>query len=91
MYKSDGTCLCREGSIAKLAEEGVLAACVGWHCNLPTVGREGTKGDAELLLLIKTTGARLAGLGCEAHADHPHEVPEFLMLRIVSDGASSLA
>lgn len=39
--------------------------------------------DAEILLIMKTTAARLAGLDARLRALHPYEVPELVALPVV--------
>jgi periplasmic divalent cation tolerance protein len=82
-------CTCPEGApAARLAEALVgegLAACVN---RLPGVlssfrweGR--VQQEAETLLLIKTTRARLAALAARVRELHPYELPEVVAVPVV--------
>jgi periplasmic divalent cation tolerance protein len=75
-----------------LVEKGV-AACVNILPGVVSVYR--WKGqveqDAELLLVIKTTAARLADLERELRAVHPYEVPELVALPIQAGSEPYLA
>lgn len=69
-------------SLAEGVVEARLAACVNLIPGVVSVYR--WKGrvhrDAELLLVIKTTSAKLKALERWIKARHPYETPEFLVL-----------
>lgn len=74
--------LAQELGTALVAEN--LAACVnrvpGIESTYVWEGRVRT--DAEILLLAKTTRARLAALTMRVHALHPYELPEIVALPV---------
>lgn len=85
-------CTCPDPAVAKrlaetLVAEG-LAACVSQVAGVTSTYRwEGeVRTDPEVLLLIKTTGGRLANLTPRIEALHPYEVPEIIAVAI--DGGS---
>jgi len=67
---------------AQALVEGGLAACVNLVPGLTSIYRwQGAVESAdEVLLLIKTTTARLESVQAALHAAHSYEVPEFLVL-----------
>jgi periplasmic divalent cation tolerance protein len=69
---------------ALLAEE--LAACVNCVPGIRSMYRwEGQiRDDAEVLLVIKTTGARYGALETLVRARHPYELPEIIALPVVA-------
>ncbi len=71
-------------SLAHALVEARLAACVNIVPAMHSVYRwEGrVADDAEQLLLIKTTEARVDELRAALFARHPYEVPEFVVVRI---------
>ena len=85
-------CSCPDKDVADrlsrvLVEDG-LAACVSQVPGLISVYRwEGeVRRDQEVLLLVKTTGERLANLTARIEVLHPYEVPEIVAVRL--DGGS---
>lgn len=66
-----------------LVEEG-LAACVNRIEGVRStyVWKGELKEDAEVLLLIKTTGPRIPELEARLKALHPYELPEWLTLPV---------
>ncbi|HEX8254574.1 MAG TPA: divalent-cation tolerance protein CutA [Thermoanaerobaculia bacterium] len=75
-------------ALARALVEARLAACVNIVPRIESVYRwEGeVQTDAEQLLLIKTTDARVDALREELLKLHPYDVPEFVVLPI---GATS--
>jgi periplasmic divalent cation tolerance protein len=76
-----------EASAAGLARtlvEERLAGCISRVPGVTSTYRwEGrVQEDAELLLVIKTTGERLATLSARIEALHPYEVPEIIAVEI---------
>ena len=69
---------------ALLAEE--LAACVNCLPGIRSLYRwEGQiREDAEVLLVIKTSGARYGALEAVIRARHPYELPEIIALPVVA-------
>ncbi|MDE2512297.1 MAG: divalent-cation tolerance protein CutA [Elusimicrobia bacterium] len=71
-------------SLAEGAVEANLAACVNLVPGVVSIYR--WKGrvhrDAETLLVIKTTAAKLKALERWVKARHPYELPEFLALPV---------
>lgn len=61
-----------------------LAACVNLLPGVRSIYRwEGrVTSDDEVLLVIKTTGARLDALGARLQALHPYDVPELVALPV---------
>jgi periplasmic divalent cation tolerance protein len=77
-----------EASARRLAEALVserLATCVNRVTGIASTyfwdGR--LQDDAEILLIIKTTTARLAELEARLRALHPYELPELLVLPVL--------
>ena len=72
--------------IARSLEEKGVAACVNVVPGVVSFYR--WKGrlerDAELLLVIKTSGERFAELKAALLAEHPYEVPELVALPIAA-------
>ncbi len=70
------------GAVARDLVERRLAACVGIGAGVRSVYRwqGGVEDDAEVPLLIKTTGDRVAALEARLREVHPYEVPEFVVL-----------
>ena len=78
-----------EATATRLAEtliEEELAACVSRVAGMRSTYRwQGRVCDEpEVLLIIKTSGARLATLCARLEALHPYEVPEVIALPIVA-------
>ena len=76
-----------EATAKRLAEALVserLATCVNRVAGVASTyfwdGR--LQDDAEILLIIKTTAARLAGLEARLQALHPYELPELVVLPV---------
>jgi len=90
-------CTCPdEAAAADLARSLVterLAACVNRLTGLRSTYRwEGAvQDDAEVLLLIKTTGERLANLSARIEALHPYDVPEIVAVEIATGSERYLA
>ena len=85
-----------ESTAGRLAETLVaedLAACVSRLPGLRSTYRwQGRMCDeAEVLLIIKTSAARLATLCARLEALHPYEVPEVIALPIVAGSERYLA
>jgi periplasmic divalent cation tolerance protein len=84
-------CTCPdEESAERIADALVqehVAACVSIIPGVRSVYRWGDEltRDDELLMLIKTTAARLADLTAWINALHPYEVPE-LIVQPITDG-----
>jgi len=78
--------------IARFLVENRLAACVNLVSGLTSVyrWRDDVETAQEILLLIKTTGARLEALEAALHRLHSYEVAEFLVLHPESGGRSYL-
>lgn len=77
-----------EATARRLAEALVserLATCVNRVGGVASTyfwdGR--LQDDAEILLIIKTTAARLAGLEARLQALHPYELPELVVLPVL--------
>jgi periplasmic divalent cation tolerance protein len=68
--------------IARQLVEERLAACVQAIPGVASTYRWGgvIRTDAEVLLLIKTTRARLDALQARLPALHPHDVPELIVV-----------
>lgn len=88
------TCPDRESAqtIAAALVEHHEAACVNIVPGLASVYRwQGrVETDAELLLLIKTTAARLEAVQARVHALHPDDVPEFVAVRLCAGSTAYL-
>jgi periplasmic divalent cation tolerance protein len=90
-------CSCPDAGVAEsLAQTLVrerLAACVNRISALrSTYEWEGkVQDEPEVLLLIKTTGARYEALELRIKALHPYEVPEIIAVPIVAGSGSYLA
>ncbi|MEO6036626.1 MAG: divalent-cation tolerance protein CutA [Verrucomicrobiota bacterium] len=74
--------------LAKKVLESRLAACANL---VPAVEshywwKGKLESNAEVLLILKTTGARLAKLKKCIEENHPYDTPEFIVLRINSGG-----
>lgn len=78
--------------IARELVEARLAACVTCFPGLVSVYRWSgrVEEDGEMLLLIKTTGARVEELKAHVMRVHPYEVPEFLVLPVREGGEAFL-
>ncbi|MBN8726936.1 MAG: divalent-cation tolerance protein CutA [Xanthomonadales bacterium] len=78
------------GRIAGALVEERLAACVQALPGMVSTYRWGGRVERadEILLLIKTTRARLAALKLRVGDLHPHDVPELLAIDVV-DGRDS--
>jgi periplasmic divalent cation tolerance protein len=74
--------------IARELVDSRLAACVTCIPGLTSVYRwmGRVEEDAEMLLLIKTTDARVEELKAQLLRIHPYEVPEFLVLPVRDGG-----
>jgi periplasmic divalent cation tolerance protein len=70
--------------LARALVEQRLAACVNIVERISTISRwKGrVEDDAVQLLFIKTTDATLPDLKAALFANHPYEVPEFIVLDI---------
>jgi periplasmic divalent cation tolerance protein len=79
--------------IARALVEERLAACVNQLAAVRSIYRWQGKLDdePEVLLLIKTTVARLAELEMRLRAMHPYEVPEIIALPVIGGSADYLA
>lgn len=75
-----------------LVDEG-LAACVNVSANVRSfyVWKGELQDDAELLLVIKTTAARVDDLIARVVAMHPYDVPEVLVLPVESGARDYVA
>jgi periplasmic divalent cation tolerance protein len=80
------------GRLARTLVTERLAACVNVVAGVRSVYRwEGkVQDDAEVLLVIKSTDARLAALCARVTALHPYELPEVLALPAVGGSARYL-
>jgi periplasmic divalent cation tolerance protein len=78
--------------LAHVLVEGSLAACVNLVPGLTSIYRwQGAVESAdELLLLIKTTTARVESVEAVLRAAHSYEVPEFVVLTTESASAAYL-
>lgn len=76
----------------RLVEEG-LAACVNVHGEMQSVFRwEGrVDASAERQLVIKTTSERVPQLLHHLKANHPYDLPEFLVLPVIDGSKDYLA
>ena len=87
------------GSIAEARKIGrsvvqkKLAACANTISNVESIYRWKNKVEsaAEVLVLMKTTADRLAGLEREVKRIHSYELPEFVVLRIAAGSKKYLA
>jgi periplasmic divalent cation tolerance protein len=73
--------------IARAAVEARLAACVNVMLNpVESIYRWKSKVEVsrEYLLLMKTTAKRLPALERMVHSMHSYDVPEFLVLPVIS-------
>lgn len=70
--------------LAHALVEAKLAACVNILDGVHSIYRwEGkVTSDNEQLLVIKTSGERVAALRAELFRRHPYEVPEFVVLQM---------
>jgi periplasmic divalent cation tolerance protein len=70
----------------RLVDRG-LAACVNIGAPVTSIYRweDGTQRDTELMLTIKTTRARYAGVEAAIADGHPYELPEIIAVPI-TDG-----
>jgi periplasmic divalent cation tolerance protein len=75
-----------------LVEEG-LVACANLLPRVRSIYRWGgaVEDEAEVLLLLKTTEARLPALQARVLELHPYEVPEVLALEVAGVNARYLA
>jgi len=76
---------CAQRIAATLVDQG-LAACVSLLPGALSCYRwEGQVcQDAEVLLMIKTTQARLRELEARILEEHPYEVPEFIVVPVIA-------
>jgi periplasmic divalent cation tolerance protein len=81
------------GRLAQALVGEKLAACVNLVAGVRSIYRWQGKvqDDAEVLLVIKTTEARLPALCARVRALHPYELPELLALPAVGGSADYLA
>lgn len=90
-------CTCPDAeAAARIAQALVsehLAACVSMLPGVRSVYRwEGAVEQAdEVLLLAKTTVARLDALTARIHTLHPHELPEVIAVEVTGGSAAYLA
>ncbi len=72
--------------LARALVERRLAACVNLIPNLHSIYRwhDAVEEAAEVLLVIKTTAEQLSALEAAVRELHSYEVPEFLVLDVVS-------
>jgi periplasmic divalent cation tolerance protein len=79
--------------IARALVEERLAACVNIVPGITSIYRwdESIERDSELLLLAKTTDARLPELKQKVKALHSYEVPEILALPVTGGSEPYLA
>ena len=79
-------------SLARRIVKARLAACVNL---LPGVSHYRWKGklhrDAETLMLIKTSSAKLPALKKWVRENHPYDVPEFLVVNVAAGAANYLS
>lgn len=70
--------------IAEALVTGGLATCINRIPGIRSsyVWKGSLQDDAEVLLLIKTTAARLRELEARLTALHPYELPEFVVLPV---------
>jgi periplasmic divalent cation tolerance protein len=74
-----------------LINEG-LAACVNRIGAASTYLWQGElRDESEILLLMKTTAARLPALQTRLNAIHPYELPEFVAIPLVGGNPAYLA
>lgn len=76
-------------ALARSLVERRLAACVNIVPAVHSVYRwkDGVEQEGEQLLIIKTTEERIEALGEALLAEHPYEVPEFVVLTAEAYGA----
>lgn len=78
------------GALARDLVERRLAACVNIVERVRSVYRwkDAIEDEAEQLLIIKTVESKLDAMRETLFANHPYEVPEFVVVRIdeLSDG-----
>ena len=76
---------CAERLAAMLVNEG-LAACVSLLPGAKSYYRWDGQlcQDAEVLMMIKTTQARLRELESRILKEHPYEVPEFIVVPVIA-------
>jgi periplasmic divalent cation tolerance protein len=63
-----------------------LAACANMVSNVESIYRwkEKVEENGEVLMILKTTAARYAGLAARIKELHPYEVPEILCFRAIA-------
>ena len=73
-------------TLASILVNERLAACVNVLGEMDSVYRwkGGVESERERQLVIKTTAERLPALQARVHELHPYEVPEFMVLPVVS-------
>lgn len=78
------------GRIARAVVEESLAACVNRITGLRSTYSWGgaVQDEPEVLLIVKTTGARYEALELRIKALHPYELPEIIALPVL--GGSSV-
>jgi periplasmic divalent cation tolerance protein len=83
----------KAAEIARAVVDERLAACGNVVPGLRSIYRwQGqVQDDAEVLLLLKTTGARFEALRDRVLALHPYEVPEVIAVRVEAGSAAYLA
>ncbi|MBK5970434.1 MULTISPECIES: divalent-cation tolerance protein CutA [Thiorhodovibrio] len=76
---------CAERIAGVLVNEG-LAACVSLLPNAKSVYRWDGKlcQDTEVLMMIKTTQARLKALEARLLEEHPYDVPELIVVPVIA-------
>ena len=76
-------------ALARTLVEQRLAACVNIVAEVRSIYRwnDGVDDEREQLLLIKTTEERVEALREALFAQHPYDVPEFVVLPAEAHGA----
>lgn len=70
------------GKLARGMVEERLAACVNLVTGVKSVFRweDAIQEESELLMIVKTTDARLEKLVAFVEREHPYDVPEFVVI-----------
>lgn len=73
----------RAEALAGALVDAGLAACVNVHGPMRSIyrWRGAVERDAERQLVVKTTRRRLAAIEAHVRAQHPYELPEWIVLR----------
>ena len=81
------------GTFGRLLVEDRLAACVNVYGVMSSVYRwQGSiSEERERPIVIKTVAEHVPALEARLRAQHPYEVPEFLVLPVVAGGEAYLA